>query len=278
MHSELGVLLRRWRERVEPAAAGFPAGTHRRAPGLRREEVALLSGISVDYVVKLEQGRATSASASVLTALARTLRLSEPERDHLFRLAGHAPPSGDRLVTEVPDAVRLLAERLGVVPVAVHDAAWHLIECNDVFTALTGEPLPGTRRESNAVWRHFTGDTGRVVTTPEQAERFERAAVADLRSASARYPRDEEVRALVGDLRRVSSRFARLWDSHVVGTHTRHAKTIMHPRLGPLALHCDVLTEYAGHLRVVLYTAERGSDTARRLRLLTPSRLADPLG
>ncbi|MEY7973811.1 helix-turn-helix domain-containing protein [Saccharomonospora xinjiangensis] len=116
MHSELGVLLRRWRERVEPASAGFPAGTHRRAPGLRREEVALLSGISVDYVVKLEQGRATSASASVLTALARTLCLSEPERDHLLRLAGHAPPSGDRLVTEVPDAVRLLAERLGDVP------------------------------------------------------------------------------------------------------------------------------------------------------------------
>ncbi|EHR60987.1 helix-turn-helix transcriptional regulator [Saccharomonospora cyanea] len=278
MQRELGILLRRWRERVEPASVGLPAGARRRASGLRREEVALLSGISVDYVVKLEQGRATSASAPVLTALARTLRLSEPERDHLFRLAGQAPPTAGRLVTEVPDAVRGLTDRLGDVPVAVHDAAWHLIACNDAFVALTGETPSAARRQSNALWRHFTGDTGRVVTTPEQAAAFERAAVADLRSASGRYPRDEEVRALVRDLREVSPRFARLWDSHAVGAHTRHTKTVAHPRLGLFTLHCDVLTEYEGHLRVVLYTAERGSDTERRLRLLTGSAATDPLG
>lgn len=278
MQRELGILLRRWRERVEPASVGLPAGARRRASGLRREEVALLSGISVDYVVKLEQGRAASVSASVLAALARTLRLPEAERDHLFRLAGQAPPEAGRLVTEVPDAVRRLADRLGDVPVAVHDAAWHLIACNDSFVALTGEMPSAARRESNALWRHFTGDTGRVVTTAEQAAAFERAAVADLRSASSRYPRDKEVRALVRDLREVSPRFARLWDSHTVGTHTRHAKTVVHPEIGPLTLHCDVLTEYEGHLRVVLYTAERDSDTARRLRLLTPSPRPAPLG
>lgn len=277
MHSELGVLLRRWRDRVGPESVGLPAGARRRASGLRREEVALLSGISVDYLVKLEQGRISSASVAVLTALARTLRLSEAEREHLFRLAGHTPPGRSRLVTEVPDTVLRLIDRLGDVPVAVHDAAWHLLACSDPFTVLTGDTAAGPRRERNVLWRHFTGDTGRVVTTPEQTAAFERAAVADLRSAHGRYPDDEDLPAFVRELRQVSTRFATLWDARVVGHHIRHTKTIVHPVWGPFTLDCDVLTEHGGHLRVVLYTAERGTASARRLRLLAAAAAAPPV-
>src|SRR5215218_3660084 len=89
---ELGACLRSWRDRLGPADAGLPAGRQRRVPGLRREEVAHLAGVSVDYLTRLEQGRAASPSASVLDAVARTLRLSDDERAHLFRLAGHAEP------------------------------------------------------------------------------------------------------------------------------------------------------------------------------------------
>lgn len=91
LDDELGAALRRWRDRLDPAAVGLSTGRVRRAPGLRREEVVLLAGVSIDYVVRLEQERATALSAQIVTALARALRLSEPECQHLFRLAGQAP-------------------------------------------------------------------------------------------------------------------------------------------------------------------------------------------
>ena len=95
--TEFGQALRRWRDRVSPEAVGLPAGGHRRAAGLRREELALLAAISVDYVTRLEQGRAANPSAQVIEALARALRLSGTERAHLFRLAGLVPPGPEMM-------------------------------------------------------------------------------------------------------------------------------------------------------------------------------------
>ncbi len=267
-NNELGGALRRWRDRVDPATVGLPVGRARRAAGLRREELALLAGMSVDYIIRLEQGRATSPSVQVLTALARALRLSEPERRHLFLLAGQSPPANGQISAHITPGVQRLLEQMAGSPVSVYDAAWTLIAWNRLYAALMGDPSGLSERERNILWRHFTGQPSPVSHTPDQEDRFETATVADLRAATARYASDAGLRSLVAEMYSVSARFARLWDSHVVGVHTTDTKTVHHLDVGPLALDCDVLTVPGSDLRVVVHTAAPGTDAADKLRLL----------
>ncbi|HEX4259419.1 MAG TPA: helix-turn-helix transcriptional regulator [Streptosporangiaceae bacterium] len=268
-HGELGAALRGWRDRVAPADAGMPAGRGRRAPGLRREELALLAGVSADYITRLEQGRATAPSPQVLGALGRALRLSREEQDHLFRLAGQAPPRSGQISGQLPPSVQRLLDQLTAVPVGVNDAGWNLIAWNPLWAALTGDPSARTGRDRNILWRYFTGQHAGVVRTPEETARFERSTVADLRSATARYPDDPGLRQLVADLRAVSPRFAEQWDSRVVGSHRESHKTFDHPDVGLVTVDCDVLTVDGSDLRIVAYTAPPGSEAAEKLRLLS---------
>lgn len=136
---ELGRALRGWRDRTGPVAVGLPIGGVRRAAGLRREELAQLAGLSVDYVVRLEQGRATSPSQQVLSALARALRLSVVEREHLFLLAGRQPPSPGQLSTHIPASVQRLLDQLDGTPLSVYDGAWNLVRWNPLWAALFGD-------------------------------------------------------------------------------------------------------------------------------------------
>ncbi|MET7315920.1 helix-turn-helix transcriptional regulator [Streptomyces thermoviolaceus] len=264
--TELGAAIHRWRDRLAPGEVGLPAGGRRRAAGLRREELAQLAGISADYVTRLEQGRATNPSAQVVESLARALRLSAAERTHLYRLAGLAPPGPKTVPVFVPPSVHRLLDRLAGTPVAVHDAAWTLLIANPPYTALMGDLTQGPER--NGVWRHFVGGGGRVVHTPEERRAFEQALVADLRTTAERYPADRRLRALVAELRAGSDRFAELWDSGAVGEHTAARKTIRHPRVGPVTLDCDVLSVAGSDLRIMVYTAEPGTEDAERLALL----------
>ncbi|MFE9692212.1 helix-turn-helix domain-containing protein [Micromonospora sp. NPDC005806] len=266
---EFGQAIRRWRDRVPPEAAGLPAGGQRRAPGLRREELALLAGISVDYLTRLEQGRAANPSAQVVEALARALRLARTERSHLFRLAGLAPPGPDTIPADITPGVQRLLDRLTGTPVAVYDASWTLLLANPPYAALMGDPSGWRGHQRNGVWRNFLGPASRVRLTPESRRGFEAALVADLRTAAARYPADQRLRRLVAELRANSDRFAELWDSGVVGRHQAARKTIGHPQVGPLTLDCDVLTVAGSDLRIMVYTAEPGTEDAERLALLT---------
>ncbi|WP_373430260.1 helix-turn-helix transcriptional regulator [Streptomyces sp. V1I1] len=253
---------------MAPAEVGLPAGGVRRAAGLRREELAQLAGLSVDYIVRLEQGRATSPSPQVLSALARALRLSAAEREHLYLLAGQAAPGPGQLLAHIPPGVRRLLDQLDGAPLSVHDAAWNLILWNPRWAALFGDASALRGRERNIVWRHFAGLPSRVSHTPEQEARFEAAVVADLRAATARYPTDAGLRSLIKDLRGVSTDFARLWETGIVGVHETDTKTIHHPDVGILTLTCDVLMVPGSDLRIVAYTAAPGSDASDRLRLL----------
>jgi transcriptional regulator with XRE-family HTH domain len=266
--TELGPALHRWRDRITPAMVGLPDAQPRRAVGLRREELAQLAGVSVDYLTRLEQGRATRPSTQVVTSLARALRLSPQERDHLFLLAGQTPPPAGLVPTYLPAGVQRLLDRLSDTPVSVYDAAWTQLTCNRRWAGLLGELLGGTGRERNVAWRHFTGGPSRVSHTPEGETAFATAMVADLRTAAARYPDDAQLRSLVQDLRGASLRFADLWDSYVVAAHESSRKTIHHPEVGTLTLDCDVLTVPGSDLRIVAYTAEPGSDAAERLALI----------
>ncbi|MFG2555781.1 helix-turn-helix transcriptional regulator [Streptomyces sp. NPDC048581] len=266
--TELGQALRRWRDRVPPETAGLPAGGHRRAAGLRREELALLAGISVDYVTRLEQGRASNPSGQIVEALARALRLSADERAHLFRLAGLVPPGPETVPAHITPSVQRLLDRLNGTPVGVYDAAWTLLMANPLYAALMGDPSAWRGFERNGVWRAFLGPGGRVRQTPRERRAFEAGIVADLRATASRYPADPQLRLLITELRTHSDRFAELWETGVVGRHEAGRKVVEHPQVGPLTLDCDILTVAGGDLRLMVYTADPGTEDAERLALL----------
>jgi transcriptional regulator with XRE-family HTH domain len=267
--TEFGRAVRRWRDRASPDAAGLPTGRYRRAAGLRREELAQLAGISVDYVVRLEQGRASNPSAQVVEALARALRLSGTERAHLFRLAGLVPPGPHTVPTHITPSVQRMLDRMAGTPVAVYDAAWNLLVANAAYAALLGDPGRWRGNERNGVWRYFFGLNSRVRHTTEDEGPFAAAMVADLRAAAGRYPDDRSLRRLVADLRANSPRFAELWDTGAVGAHEAAHKTIDHPHVGAVTLDCDILTVAGSDVRLMIYTAEPGTEDAERLALAT---------
>ena len=265
---ELAGCLRAWRRRLSPGDAGLPAGGRRRVPGLRREEVALLAGVSVDYLTRLEQGRAASPSSSVVTALARALRLSSDERAHLFRVAGQAEPRPGTIDRHITPSLHRLLDRLGDVPVMVADAAGEVIAANALASALVGDFSGASRRERTLAWRHFNGLPSPVVRTPEDTAAAEEGLVAQLRDAAGRYPDDEHLGALIADLRATSPRFAELWERGPVGRAAAKRKTFRHPEVGELTLDCDVLEVQGSDLAVIVYTATPRSRDADSLALI----------
>jgi transcriptional regulator with XRE-family HTH domain len=263
----IGSYIQAWRYRLQPQDVGLPAGSSRRTRGLRREELASLAGISVDYLVRLEQGRATSPSTQVLAALSRALRLTVEERDHLYTVAGHAVPRRSAMTAHVPPSVQRLVDRLADLPVAVYDPAWTIITWNASWAGLMGDPSTAIGLDRNLIWRTFTGKSTRVRKSDAEVDDFETNAVADLRRAVGTYPDDAKLRQLVNELRRASPRFAALWAERLVSTTGSKTKTINHPEVGPITLDCDVLTVTGSDLRLVVYTAEPSSPDADRLRL-----------
>jgi transcriptional regulator with XRE-family HTH domain len=266
---EFGRTVRGWRDRVTPSAVGVPVGGRRRAAGLRREELAGLAGISVDYLTRLEQGRATSPSVQVVEALARALRVSDNERDLLFRLAGHAPPGLDVVSSRITPSVQRLLDRLANTPVAVFDATWTLLVANAPYDALMGPTTSWRGIERNSVWRNLAGPGSRAVHTPEQKAEFEAGLVADLRLTTARYPADPRLKQLTRDLAAQSPRFQKLWESGALEPHRDFGrrKVIDHPDVGPITLDCDTLVVAADDLRIMIYTAEPDTEDAERLAL-----------
>ncbi|OEI69733.1 helix-turn-helix domain-containing protein [Curtobacterium sp. ER1/6] len=265
--SEFADVLRSWRDRVRPEEVGLPAGAGRRTPGLRREELAALAGVSVDYVVRLEQGRATNPSPQMLGALATALRLSVAERDHLFRVAGAAPPSRQLVPRHVPPGVQRIVDRLGDVPIAVFTAIHDIVLWNDLWAALNGDPSRWTGVEGNLVWRHFVHGHDGVSWDDTHQEDFSSDLVADLRAASGRYPADRDLAALVARLRRESPEFERRWETGRIAEH-RTSRKVVASRVGPVEIDCDVLTVPGSDLRIVVYTATPGSPDAAALDLL----------
>ncbi|HEY2222564.1 helix-turn-helix transcriptional regulator [Actinomycetospora sp.] len=267
--SEFGAAVRRLRDRVAPETVGVRVGGRRRASGLRREELAGLAGISADYLTRLEQGRARTPSAQVVESLARALRVSDAERDLLYRYAGHAAPGRDVVPTRITPSVQRLLDRLDHTPVVVYDATWTLLVANAPYDALMGETSTWRGIERNAVWRHVVGPGTRAVHTPREQAEFETGLVADLRLTASRYPADRSLRRLVGELRALSPRFAELWDSGNAdpGQETSKHKVIEHPAVGRITLDCDTLVVAGDDVRIMVYTAEPDTEDAERLAL-----------
>lgn len=265
--AELATVLRVWRERLTPHMAGLPAYTSRRTSGLRREELAVLAAVSVDYIVRLEQGRSSAPSVQVCVSLARALQLSDTEQEHLFRLAGHAT-GGTRITRMVPASIRRLVERTGERPVAVFDAMWNLLLWNPMWTALMGDPSASREADRNLLWLHFTGASDCHLHGPGSPEDLDASLVGDLRRSAGRYPGDAQLQQLVSRLEEASPQFAALWQRHEVDEHGPAIRQLLHSRAGLLDLDCDILTTQRHDLRIMMYTAEPGSESESKLALL----------
>jgi transcriptional regulator with XRE-family HTH domain len=268
---ELAAFLRSRREGITAADVGLPAGPRRRTPGLRREEVAQLAFISTQYYTLLEQGRGPTPSREVLGALARALRLSGPEGDHLHHLAGVPPGPAPGPSRVVRASILDLLARLPLTAAIVISAAYEVIAWNDLAAALLEDFSGVPRRDRNLVRRAFLGPHpgGMRLHGVSDADEFARAAALDLRAAAARYPDDPELAALVTELLAGSEEFARLWGSHDVSTRHTLTKTFRHPSVGPVTVHCDVLHIAEQDQQLVLYTAAPGSPSEQALGLLS---------
>ncbi len=268
---ELARSLRTWRDRVSPGDVGLPAGERRRVPGLRRQEVAQLAGLSVEYLARLEQARAGRPSPPVLMSLARALRLSDQERAHLFRLAEQAEPLSGQIKRHITPSLQRILDRLTDTPVTVVDASWQCVTSNDLGYALTGDPGEASTllpREENLAWTTFTGVPTRYLRTEEEEHDLRREVVADLREAWVRYPKDRMLRELIADLRAASPDFADLWEQRVPPQTIPSSRTFLHPEVGLLTLECDFLTVRDSDLRVLVYTAAPGTEAAEKLEFL----------
>jgi transcriptional regulator with XRE-family HTH domain len=267
-----GATLRAWRDRLSPATAGLPLRHGRRTQGLRREELAELAGVSVDYVVRLEQGRASTPSAQVVAALARALQLTVGERDHLYRLAGLAAPGGAEISEHVPPGIQRILHRNADSATAVFAADWQLIQWNRGWAALVGDPSATPPALRNFALDTFPVDGGapRLAQWPVESgadDSVPAAVVSDLRRATGRFPSNRRLTDLVGRLAAGNERFATLWAAGEVGAHREGHKTVFHPLVGPIEVDCDVLTDGEAELKIVILSTAPGTEDETKFRL-----------
>ncbi|BFP50301.1 helix-turn-helix transcriptional regulator [Streptomyces griseus] len=264
---QLADFLRRRREAIRPAEVGIADGPRRRTSGLRREEVAMLAGMSVDYVVRLEQGRSSQPSPQLLTALARALRLTDDERDHLFHLAGHQPPPADSVAGLARAGLVRMLDLLGDTPAMVVSDLGEVLAQNRMSLLLAGDHTAFSGDRRYLVYRWFTDPAARAAGALEEHEHQARQLVADLRAAAGRRSGDPVVAGLIDRLRAASEEFRRIWAEHEVGVRRADRKTLLHPRVGRLVMDCETLvTPDHGQLLLVLTPADAG--TRERLDLL----------
>jgi transcriptional regulator with XRE-family HTH domain len=272
---ELADFLRRGRARLAPTDVGLAAGARRRTPGLRREEVAQLAGMSVDYYTRLEQARGPRPSRQILAAVARALRLTDDGRDHLFHLAGEEPPPGGHGTGHVRPGLLLVLDRLVDTPAQVVSDFGDVLAQNPMAAALFGDVTARPPDRRNIVRRFFADPAGRELFPPEDRAHHARVHVANLRALLAARPDDPRPAALVAELRASSEEFARLWDTHEVAVRSSGVKRFRHPVVGEVELDCEVLLSAEHDQRLILCTARPGGESYERLRLLRVVGLQD---
>jgi transcriptional regulator with XRE-family HTH domain len=273
--AELADFLRRSRARLVPADVGLTEGARRRTPGLRREEVAQLAGLSLDYYTRLEQSRAPRPSRQILTALARALRLTDDARDHLFHLAGEEPPRAGHGTGHVRPGLLLVLDRLEDTPAQVVSDFGDVLAQNSMAAALFGDMSARPQAQRNIVRRFFTDPGSRALFPSEDHAELARLHVANLRALLAARPDDPRPAALVAELRASSEEFARLWNTHEVAVRRSGVKRVRHPVVGDLELDCEVLLSADHDQRLILHIARPGSESYERLRLLRVVGLQD---
>lgn len=266
--NELGAFLRARRAELSPGAVGLPELSRRKVPGLRREEIAQLAVISVDYYTRLEQGR-VAASASVLATLAAALRLDEDQQRYLYEIAGKgdARPRRRRTGQTLRPAMRRLLDRLTDTPALVLGKRMDVLAWNDAATALYTDFAAIPAGQRNYVRLLFTHPT--VRSLHGRWEHDARDAVAALRMEAASDPDDPELARLVGELAVLDQDFRRWWAERRVNSATYGTKSYRHHLVGDLTLDCDTWSSPDGSgQRLMVLTAEAGSPSDEALRIL----------
>lgn len=266
--AKLADFLRRSRERLRPQDVGLPSGPRRRTPGLRREEVARLAGVSADYVMRLEQARSSQPSSQLLAALARALRLTEDERDHLFLLAGQRPPEGARAGEHVRPGMLYLLDRLVETPAQLLTDLGDLLAQNALAEALFGCVCTIEEPDRNVVWRWFTDPFVREAYPDEEHDGLSRMHVAELRAAATRRGYDRPSTALVDRLEAASEEFTALWQRHEVAVRRNSRLRAVHPSIGLIEFDFELLQTQAADQRLRLFTPPPGSKSVDALELL----------
>lgn len=264
---ELSQFLTARRAAVTPAEVGIPVHGRRQVSGLRREEVASLAGVSVEYYKRLERGQATSPSESVLGALADALRLNGTERAHLFDLARAAGPACPTTRPE-PVALRPIAQRvLDTIqsPVVISNARGDYLGANALGRALF-EPIFDSPEGANGARFLFLDPAARTFWV--DWEQIAKATVGTLRSFAGANPCDPPLMALVGELSTRSEPFRTWWAAHTVHAHASGVKRVRHPLVGEITLNYEMLTFAADELPMAVYTTEPGSASEAALNLL----------
>jgi len=220
--------------------------------------------MSVDYYIRLEQGRGPHPSRQVLSALARALMLTTDERDYLFRVAGESPPAAPAPSREITPGIRHLLDTMPETPAYVVDAAYNVLAWNRLATHFIGDL--SSYEDRNMIRWTFRREPDDVMWTDEHVVRFTRATVADLRAAYARYPGDAAMESLVTEMLALSPRFAEMWAEHEVEVRGPMLKYVNHPQAGPLEFECQVLHIAETGQRLIAYCAAPGSATEAAFR------------
>lgn len=266
--AQFAEFLRIRRQALTPHDVGLPTGPRRRTAGLRREEVAALAMISTDYYSRMEQQRGSQPSAEVVSALARALRLSLDERDHLFRLAGHNAPARTSVSDHVSPAMMRILDRLQDTPAQAMSALGETLVQTPAARALLGDETRHEGMARSVLYRWFTDPQSRRIYPDEDHAAIGRSYVAAARLGYVRDGPGSRAARIVEHLLDCSLEFAACWKQHDVQLPHELSKRVVHPTLGVLDLHCQVLHDIAQLHTLLVFTAEPGTASHAKLAAL----------
>lgn len=268
--AQLSDFLRTRREAMQPEDVGLPRGPRRRTRGLRREEAAALCGMSTDYYARIEQQRGPLPSEPMLAAIARGLHLSLDERDHLFRIAGHNTPGRALRSDHVNPGIMRILDRLADTPAQVVNSTGETLVQTRPAVALVGNETGFTGLDRSLVHRWFTDPLARRIYPEADHPMQGRTFTSELRAAYSRQGADSRAGEIVAALLRRSEEFAGIWADHEISVRRpEDPKRMVHPDLGLLELHCQVLFDADQEQALLVYTATPGTESHDKLRLLT---------
>ena len=257
------------REALQPEDVGLARGARRRANGLRREEIAGLSGMSTDYYARLERSGGQQPSEQMVAAMARGLRLTLAERDHLFQLAGYGAPKWAQRSDHINTGLMRVLDRLDDTPAQIMNNFGETLVQTPLAVTLLGDQtgFEGLRRAN--IYRWFTESETRDIYAKADHEHLGHVFVAQQRHVFTQYGPDSMAGAITRGLLEVSDEFARLWASHEVGVMHTEEKHFVHPEVGELDLNCQTLLDVDQEQILLVFTASPGSPSAERLQLLS---------
>lgn len=263
----LAAFLRGRRQSLQPENVGLQRGARRRTSGLRREEVSQLCGMSVDYLARLERGSGSQPSQQMAGAIARGLRLTPDERDHLFLLCGHRLPARHVRDAHISPGLLRVMDRLQDTPAQVMGPLGETLQQTPPAVALLGDEVRYTGSARSALYRWFTDPAARERYLPEDHQLNGRVYVAILRASAAAQGPGSPAASLVASLQRIDE-FAALWDRQEVGLRWSNAKRFVHPEVGRIDLFCQALLDPDQGQSLLIFTATPGTESYDKLSLL----------